>query len=52
MRENARKMNSMVIYSTDQGQTWTEPVEMQGALTGDRHCARYLKGRTPLHQLP
>ncbi|HOG49284.1 MAG TPA: exo-alpha-sialidase [Lentisphaeria bacterium] len=43
MRENARKMNSMVIYSTDQGQTWTEPVEMQGALTGDRHCARYLK---------
>lgn len=42
LRENARKMNSMVIFSSDRGQTWSEPVEMQGALTGDRHCARYL----------
>lgn len=43
MRENAKKMNSHAIFSSDSGKTWSAPVELQGALTGDRHCARYLK---------
>lgn len=43
LRENAKKMNSHAIFSSDNGQTWSDPVELQGALTGDRHCARYLK---------
>ena len=43
MRENARKMNAHAIFSQDNGRTWSEPVELQGAMTGDRHCARYLK---------
>jgi hypothetical protein len=43
LRENARKKNSHAIFSSDNGKTWSAPVELQGALTGDRHCARYLK---------
>jgi len=42
LRENARKMNAHAIFSRDNGKTWSEPVELPGALTGDRHCARYL----------
>ncbi len=41
LRENSRKFNSFVIFSNDEGRTWTEPVEMPGSLTGDRHTARY-----------
>ncbi len=41
LRENSRKFNSMVIFSDDEGRTWTEPVEAPGALTGDRHTAAY-----------
>lgn len=41
LRENSRKMNSFVIFSNDEGSTWTEPRELPGALTGDRHVARY-----------
>ncbi len=41
MRENSRKYNSFVTFSDDEGQTWTEPVELPGALTGDRHTCRY-----------
>lgn len=42
LRENARKLNSMLIKSTDSGETWSEAVELPNALTGDRHTARYL----------
>ena len=42
MRENSRKMNSMMIISNDFGETWSEPVEVPAALTGDRHTACYL----------
>lgn len=41
LRENARKQNSFVIFSRDEGRTWSEPRELPGALTGDRHTARY-----------
>lgn len=41
MRENARTVNSRFIVSDDEGRTWSEPKFLQGALTGDRHQARY-----------
>ena len=41
LRENSRRHNSFVIFSNDEGNTWTEPVELPGALTGDRHTCRY-----------
>jgi hypothetical protein len=42
LRENYRKHNSYVIFSRDEGVSWSEPAELQGALTGDRHTIRYL----------
>ena len=41
LRENSRKYNSFVIFSDDEGQTWTEPRELPASLTGDRHVAKY-----------
>jgi hypothetical protein len=41
LRENSRKLNSFVIFSNDEGRTWSAPREVPGALTGDRHVARY-----------
>lgn len=41
LRENARRYNSFVIFSNDEGLTWTEPRELPAALTGDRHTAKY-----------
>lgn len=39
LRENRRVKNSHVIFSDDEGQTWTEPRETTASLTGDRHTA-------------
>ncbi len=41
LRENRRVRNSHVIFSNDEGRHWTAPRELPGALTGDRHTARY-----------
>jgi hypothetical protein len=41
LRENSRKYNSFVIFSNDEGQTWTEPRELPASLTGDRHTTKY-----------
>jgi len=41
LRENSRKHNSFVVFSNDEGETWSDPVELPGALTGDRHVGRY-----------
>jgi hypothetical protein len=41
LRENSRKHNSFVIFSDDEGKTWTTPRELPGALTGDRHVGKY-----------
>ena len=39
LRENRRVINSHVIFSDDEGKTWTEPRETTASLTGDRHTA-------------
>ena len=36
-RENRHRGRSMMCFSRDEGQTWTEPVNTPWALTGDRH---------------
>jgi len=41
LRENSRTRNSFVIFSRDEGKTWSEPRELPGALTGDRHTGKY-----------
>ncbi len=41
LRENTRRKKSHVIFSDDEGQTWTEPREVPLTLTGDRHTAKY-----------
>jgi arylsulfatase A len=41
LRENSRKHNSFAIFSRDEGTTWSVPKELPGALTGDRHTAKY-----------
>jgi hypothetical protein len=41
LRENSRKHNSFMVFSTDEGTSWSEPRELPKALTGDRHTARY-----------
>ena len=43
LRENARRRNSYVIFSSDEGKTWTNPRELPASLTGDRHTGRYSK---------
>ncbi len=41
LRENSRRRNSHVLFSNDEGQTWTKPRELPGSLTGDRHTGVY-----------
>lgn len=41
LRENRRVKNSHAIFSNDEGKTWTQPRELPGSLTGDRHTAKY-----------
>lgn len=41
LRENSRRRNSHIIFSNDEGKTWSEPRELPLSLTGDRHTCRY-----------
>jgi hypothetical protein len=41
MRENVRKFNAQMIFSTDEGKTWTKPREVPSSQSGDRHQAAY-----------
>lgn len=41
LRENSRTRNSYVIFSDDEGTSWTEPRELPASLTGDRHTGCY-----------
>ncbi|WP_417377509.1 sialidase family protein [Gimesia sp.] len=41
LRENSRRHNSQIIFSNDEGKTWTEPRDLPGSLNGDRHTGKY-----------
>ena len=41
LRENSRRHNSFVIFSGDEGKTWSTPRELPASLTGDRHTGKY-----------
>jgi hypothetical protein len=41
LRENARRTNSQIIFSKDEGKTWSNPKPLPNELTGDRHVLRY-----------
>ncbi|MBZ0258158.1 glycoside hydrolase, partial [bacterium] len=41
LRENSRQFNSFYCVSNDEGETWSAPKQLPGALTGDRHVVRY-----------
>jgi hypothetical protein len=41
LRENLPRRNSHVIFSNDEGDTWTAPREVPASLTGDRHVGKY-----------
>ena len=42
LRENSRNNNSQVIFSDDEGKTWTKHKDMPASLNGDRHTGQYL----------
>ncbi len=41
LRENTHKGNSLMMFSKDEGKTWTQPVDTPWGLTGDRHMGVY-----------
>ena len=41
LRENRRRENSHIIFSNDEGKTWTQSRKVPLPLTGDRHTAKY-----------
>lgn len=42
-RSNSKKINSLISFSNDEGETWSEPVELPAALNGERHKAEWTK---------
>lgn len=40
-RSNSKQINSLISFSSDEGKTWSEPVEAPAALNGERHKAEY-----------
>ena len=41
LRENGRRYNSSIIFSDNEGRSWTKPRELPASLTGDRHQCLY-----------
>jgi hypothetical protein len=41
LRENSRRKNSHIMFSNDEGRTWSTPREMPNVLNGDRHTGKY-----------
>lgn len=41
LRENARRKHSHIIFSNDEGKTWSAPRPLPLSLTGDRHTGKY-----------
>ena len=44
MRENTHSGRSLVMFSRDDGSTWTKPQDTPWGLTGDRHAVLSVKG--------
>jgi hypothetical protein len=42
LRENSRRHNSQIIFTEDEGNTWTDYRDMPASLNGDRHTGKYL----------
>lgn len=40
-RPQNKKTNAMISFSNDRGLTWSDPKELPGSLTGERHTAKY-----------
>jgi hypothetical protein len=40
-RPQAKKTNAMISFSSDDGVSWTDPTQLAGSLTGERHVGRY-----------
>ncbi len=40
-RPQHKKTNAMISFSDDRGLTWSDPAELPGSLTGERHTAKY-----------
>ncbi|MCA9080182.1 MAG: exo-alpha-sialidase [Planctomycetaceae bacterium] len=40
-RPQRKRTNAMISLSNDEGLTWSDPQELSGSLTGERHVARY-----------
>ncbi|MCE9556227.1 MAG: glycoside hydrolase [Planctomycetes bacterium] len=43
IRENTHRGRSLMMFSRDEGQTWSKPVDAPWGLTGDRHMGTYTK---------
>lgn len=43
LRENTHKGRSLVMYSRDEGETWSKPTDTPWGLTGDRHIGVFTK---------
>lgn len=41
LRENSRRANSRIIFSVDEGKTFSEPRPLPNELNGDRHVLKY-----------
>ncbi|MEO2036375.1 MAG: sialidase family protein [Planctomycetaceae bacterium] len=42
LRENSRRHNSQIIFSDDEGRSWTQHHDLPTTLNGDRHTGKYL----------
>ena len=42
LRENSRNNNSQIIFSNDEGKSWSKHRDMPASLNGDRHTGKYL----------
>jgi|TARA_B110000438_G_scaffold303574_1_gene365732 hypothetical protein len=45
LRENSRTQNSQIMFSNNEGETWSDPKELPLELTGDRHTVKYTKDK-------
>lgn len=41
LRENSRRHNSQIMFSEDEGATWSDPRDLPASLNGDRHTGKY-----------